>query len=102
MKQNQIIRMFTGLVLLIALITIPLMPPVKHYLSIPNKVVTVNNNSPMQVADLGSAVKADSVPNNVMKAANKDFYAKSPGEGEILYKLAGLPIKKDECLCSKE
>lgn len=96
MKQKQIIRIVTGLVLLITLIAIPFFPPVKHYLSIPNKVVTVNNNSPMHVADLGSAVKVDAASGDALKTANNHFYTESPGKGEILYKLAGMPIKRTD------
>ncbi|MDY0405623.1 SpoIVB peptidase [Virgibacillus sp. 179-BFC.A HS] len=95
MRQKQIIRIITGFVLLTALITIPLLTPVKEYLSIPNKIVTFQTSS-LHTADLGKAVKVAASEDSVTADNHHNFYATMPGKDKLLYELAGLPIKKTD------
>ncbi|MUK87178.1 SpoIVB peptidase [Ornithinibacillus sp. L9] len=85
--------MILGVVLLIALFAVPFMPPVQKYISIPNEIVTVNNQSPIDVPTLGDSVEV-SASNNVKAVNATKFYAENTGESELTYSVAGVPIKK--------
>ncbi|MFD2045956.1 SpoIVB peptidase [Ornithinibacillus salinisoli] len=93
MKKTNKIRLITGVMLLIALLTVPFMPPIQKYISIPNEIVTVNNQSPIDLPALGSSVEVGATE-NIQAIDSSMFYAQDTGKSELTYSLAGMPIKK--------
>ncbi|MDY0408393.1 SpoIVB peptidase [Virgibacillus soli] len=89
------IRKIIGLVLLLSLLSVPFLTPVKYYLSIPNEIVTINNQSSMQLPDLGQAVEVDKKIDNATYAVDAQaFDIRDSGQSELLYNVSGMPIKK--------
>lgn len=69
------------------------MPPIQNYISIPNEIVTVNSDSPIDVPALGGSVDVGS--SDHMQAIDSTmFHAQGPGNSELTYSVAGMPIKK--------
>lgn len=77
--------------LLTFVFTIPFLTPFQKYLSIPNEIITVNNETPITVPSIGDAVHISTV-------GQTDAYSSlSPndiGNHHIFYEIAGMPIKK--------
>ncbi|WP_106497191.1 SpoIVB peptidase [Lentibacillus sp. Marseille-P4043] len=94
MKNTNKIRILVGVLLLITLLAVPFFTPVKQYLSIPNDIVTFDNQSPIEVPALGDNVKIDSTDENMQAIDSSVFYTKEPGNSQLVYDVAGLPIKK--------
>ncbi|MDC3415473.1 SpoIVB peptidase [Aquibacillus salsiterrae] len=90
------IRNGIGILLLVAFLCIPFITPVQTYLSIPNQITTFNSNNPISVPAMGRNVKVKSSNSNeVIQAMNSsEFETVANGESNIVYELAGLPIKK--------
>lgn len=88
------IRILAGILLLITIMTVPFFTPLKQYLAIPNDIVTFTNQTPIEVPALGDHVKIDSNDENVQALDSSVFYAKEPGNSQLVYEMAGLPIKK--------
>lgn len=72
----------------------PFYTPVQKYLSIPNDIVTFNNDSPIAVPSLGNSVEVEPTKKSIHAISSNDFETVSAGESELLYTVAGLPIKK--------
>lgn len=87
-------RLWVGIILLIAFISIPFLPQVQHYLSIPNEVVTLNNQTPISLPELGEHVEASTEDNSMLAVDSSQFYVKEAGESEVIYKAGGIPVKK--------
>ncbi len=88
------IRMLTGILLLAAALVIPFLTPVQNYLSIPNEL-EIFHNSQVQIPTLGESIQVSNTSEkSVQSIDGSSFYAKSPGGSEIIYELAGMPIKK--------
>lgn len=79
--------------LLIALIAVPFSPTLKHYFSIPDEIVTFNNNTAIEVPRFGDAVKVEA-SNESIQAVDSSFYPKESGKSQLVYKMNDLPIKK--------
>ncbi|WP_405196589.1 SpoIVB peptidase [Virgibacillus necropolis] len=81
--------------LLAVLVAIPFYSPVQKYLSIPNNIVTFNNDSTIAVPALGDKVEVEPTKEETIKAiSSNDFETVSAGEDQLFYSVAGLPIKK--------
>lgn len=88
-------RTWIGILLLAVLVAIPFYTPIQKYLSIPDNIVTFNSNSPIAVPSLGTSVKVEPAKEEAIKAiSTNDFETVSAGENDLLYTVAGLPIKK--------
>src|SRR5690625_3694325 len=87
------IRIWTGILLLGFVLAIPFFSPLQKYLSIPNEIVTLANQSSLNIPSFGEAVQVNSSDKS-MQAIDNEFYAKEPGKGEIAYEVAGFPVKK--------
>ncbi|MFZ3577133.1 SpoIVB peptidase [Virgibacillus sp. DJP39] len=95
MKSRKNIRVWLGFLLFVALIMAPFYTPVQNYLSIPNTIVTFNNNSPIAVPSLGKSVNIESNKEEAIQAiSSNDFKKMSAGNEQLLYSVAGIPIKK--------
>ncbi|WP_370642259.1 SpoIVB peptidase [Virgibacillus salidurans] len=94
LKQSNKIRISVGVLLLIALFAIPFLNPMQKYLSIPNDIVTFNNQSPIEVPGLGDNVQVSASDDNIQAIDSSQFYAEEPGSSELVYDVAGFPIKK--------
>lgn len=93
MKKTNITRFCVGTALLIALFLVPFIPSIQSYISIPNQIVTLNNDSPIEVPAMGTSIEVDS--NESVHAINSStFFPKETGQSELTYKFAGIPIKK--------
>lgn len=79
--------------LLITLIAVPFSPTLEKYFSIPNEIVTFNNNAPIEVPHFGKAVQVDASTERI-RADNSSFYAEEPGNSQLVYKVNNFPIKK--------
>ncbi|QKY69287.1 SpoIVB peptidase [Lentibacillus sp. CBA3610] len=94
-KYHQTFRLLTGILLLIAILAVPFIAPVNQYLSIPNQVTAFDNaSSPINVPALGDNVSVNTSGNSLQAIDSTEFYAKEPGNHELIYEAAGMPIKK--------
>jgi len=93
-KYTNTIRNWIGVILLFTLIAVPFLTPLQNYLSIPNKIVTFHDNSPIDVPDLGESVKVNATSEESIQAIDSKFYTKEPGNNELVYEVAGFPVKK--------
>ncbi|WP_407268326.1 SpoIVB peptidase [Radiobacillus sp. PE A8.2] len=95
MKFNSI-RNGIGIMLLVAFLSIPFLTPFQTYLSIPNQITTFHNQDNIDVPTLGTSVAVSSTDDNqvIQALGDTEFTTVSPGQSEIVYELAGLPIKK--------
>lgn len=83
------------MILLIALIAVPFVKPLQNYLSIPNEIVTFHDHSPVEIPDLSeNAAVYASAEKESIQAIDSNFYPKEPGHNELVYEVAGFPIKK--------
>ncbi|WP_099158457.1 SpoIVB peptidase [Virgibacillus ndiopensis] len=94
MKHTNKLRIGVGILLLVTLVALPFFNPLQKYLSIPNEIVTFNNQTPIEVPALGDNVNIDTTEENVQAIDSSEFYAKEPGKSQLVYEMAGLPIKK--------
>ncbi|HLR01367.1 MAG TPA: SpoIVB peptidase [Virgibacillus sp.] len=88
------IRIVTGLILLIALLSAPFMTSMEKYLSIPNNIVTFDNHLPINVPELGEKITVDASNETVKASGTAEFTSNDSGDTSLLYEVAGLPIKK--------
>lgn len=79
---------------IIAMLVVPFLKPFQQYLSIPNEIVTMNNQTPLVVPSLGSSVQIDSTKESIQAIDSSIFYADEAGDGDLIYAVSGLPIKK--------
>jgi stage IV sporulation protein B len=87
-------RKWTGIMLLILVMAFPFFAPLQTYLSIPNKIVTFADNTPLNIPALGDAVQVTTSDKSMQAINSGDFYAKEPGESELVYDVGGFPVKK--------
>lgn len=93
MKFKENVKFLLGLIALSIIISVPFLPTIQKIISIPNEIITLNNNSPIELPNLGQSVKANA--HNSMKKENPTTFTKRHnGKGIISYDLAGIPIKK--------
>ncbi|WP_047985396.1 SpoIVB peptidase [Ornithinibacillus californiensis] len=97
MKHKDKIRIISGVLLLLALLIVPFTPPIQNYFAIPNKIITFQNQFPLEVPSLGKAVQVhasvDDYPEGeAINASTMPF--NEPGDSQLFYSVAGLPIKK--------
>lgn len=78
----------------VAMLVVPFLKPFQQYLSIPNEIVTMNNQTPIVVPSLGSPVQIDSTQESIQAIDSSTFYANEAGDGDLIYGVSGLPIKK--------
>ncbi|MBC5637161.1 SpoIVB peptidase [Ornithinibacillus sp. BX22] len=95
MKHIDKIRIVTGFLLLLTLLIVPFTPPIQNYFTIPNKIVTFQNQFPLEVPNLGNAVQVYASTDNNSEAVNaSSFHVTEPGDSQLYYSVAGVPIKK--------
>lgn len=94
MKHFKKIRIWVGILLLFTALAIPFTPPMQTYLSIPNQIATFDNQPSVDIPALGQNVHVDAAGKSVKVMNSSNFYAESPGNSELFYEFAGLPIKK--------
>ncbi|GAB3052279.1 SpoIVB peptidase [Virgibacillus ainsalahensis] len=93
-RQNNNLRIYTGVLLLMVLLAVPFFAPIQKYISIPTDIVTFDNQTPIEVPALGKSVEINTTDENIQAIDSSSFYANEPGESELIYELAGLPVKK--------
>ncbi|RYG74645.1 SpoIVB peptidase [Lentibacillus lipolyticus] len=94
-KQHNKIRIWTGILLLTAVLALPFLKPVQQYLSIPDEVITLNNTaSPLDMPALGTNVTVDSSGESIQAMDSSVFYPKEQGNSQLIYEAAGIPMKK--------
>ncbi|TMN20765.1 SpoIVB peptidase [Lentibacillus cibarius] len=94
-KKYSKIRIFTGILLLTAVLVLPFLKPVQQYLSIPNQAVALNNSaSSLDMPVLGKNVTIDSSGESIQAVDSSVFYPKKQGNSQLMYEAAGLPLKK--------
>lgn len=94
MNYTDRIRKIIGALLLIFVLAIPFTAPVQQYLSIPDEIVTFNDQTPIQLPDLGDNISIDASSESVQAIDSSDFYAEGPGSSDLLYEVGGFPIKR--------
>lgn len=94
MKHRNEVRIWVGIILLAALVVLPFHTPIQKYLSIPNSIVTFNNDSPIAVPGLGKSVEVEPTKDAIRVSGSSDFEKVSSGEDQLVYTVAGMPIKK--------
>ncbi|MFA1821586.1 SpoIVB peptidase [Virgibacillus oceani] len=88
------IRKIFGTLLLIFVLAIPFSAPIQQYLSIPDEIVTFNDQTPIQLPDLGENVSVDVSDESIQAIDSSNFHADGPGNSELIYEVAGFPIKR--------
>lgn len=91
MTSKSKIRTTIGILLLIFFLIFPFLTDVKQYISIPNDIITFQNDNPMSIPKLG---KDFNVTANNIVAQNDKIYPNETGDSEIVYKKANFPVKK--------
>src|SRR5690625_4822229 len=91
-KKN--IRMWLGVLFLSFILILPFLTPFQKYLSIPNEIVTVSDQSTIEVPNLGDSVHISTSKDSMFAIDSSEINANETGESEIFYELAGVPIKK--------
>lgn len=94
MKQMNNIRIGIGILFLVAILAVPFLTPLQKYLSIPHEIVAFDDQSPIKVPDLGKSVTISSSGKAMQAIDSSLFYAEEPGKSQLVYKMAGVPIKK--------
>jgi stage IV sporulation protein B len=95
MKYRDYIRNGIGIMLLITFLFIPFSTSIQTYLSIPNQVTTFNNSNPISVPAMGNNVTVRANDEKVIQAIDtSSFDSVATGKSEIVYEMAGMPIKK--------
>ncbi|HEY4602591.1 MAG TPA: SpoIVB peptidase [Cerasibacillus sp.] len=93
MKKN--VRFIFGCLILVCLFTIPFMTPVKKYLSIPNEIMILKENTSLVFPKLGNTIKVTAKEQQIAQTNSKYEIDKHVvGNDEIIYHVNGLPIKK--------
>ncbi|SDL62987.1 SpoIVB peptidase [Sediminibacillus halophilus] len=83
-----------GITLLVAFLCIPFLP-VKDFFMIPGHLTTFMNQEGIHMPAVSTHVSMASSDEEVIEAAGEaSFAAKGMGTADIVYELAGLPIKK--------
>jgi len=88
------LRIWVGVIFIVAMLVVPFLKPFQQYLSIPNEIVTLNNQAPIIVPSLGSAVQIDSTNESIHAIDSSEFSTDEVGQGDLIYGVSGLPIKK--------
>ncbi|HAM80285.1 SpoIVB peptidase [Ornithinibacillus bavariensis] len=95
MKYIDKIRIIAGVLLLLGLLIVPFTPPIQNYFTIPDKIITFQNQFPMKVPSLGKSVQVHAAVNDNAEAVNaSSFHVEEPGDSQLIYTMAGVPIKK--------
>src|SRR5690625_7464381 len=92
-KKIKSTRFWIGTALLIALFLVPFIPSMQSYVSIPNQIVTLNNESPIEVQTMGTSINVDG-NESVQAIDSSTFFQKDTGQSELTYQYAGIPIKQ--------
>lgn len=87
-------RVLVGVMLLTVLLALPFLAPVQQYLSIPKEIVTVNNQEKLAIPTFSDPVNLASNEQRMLTMDSGNFYAEAPGESELIYEFAGIPVKK--------
>lgn len=91
------IRKMIGLILLVSLMSLGFVKPVKEYIQLPNSLTVFENQQLSMATSLPAIVSAND-SENVFSLKNGDnslqIEGKQSGAGEIVFDLAGIPIKK--------
>lgn len=93
LKFKNNMRMWIGVLCLAFILTVPFLTPVQKYLSIPNDLVTLHDQTPLDLPSLGESVSVHSTDQSV-ETSQSSVYAHNTGESELVYEVAGLPVKK--------
>ncbi|MBM7569716.1 SpoIVB peptidase [Aquibacillus albus] len=85
-----------GIMLLVAFLCIPFITPIQTYLSIPNQITAFNNQDSISVPTLSNNFEIrNKNTEEVIEAINaSEFKTLAEGNSDIVYEMAGLPIKK--------
>lgn len=91
-KRN--VRKWFGFIFLLVILSIPFITPIQSYIAIPDNIVTTNNNSPINVPLLSENVAVTPVHKSIQAIDNREFATTETGTNELIYEVAGVPIKK--------
>lgn len=94
MKKKDDLRICFGVIFIVAMLVLPFLKPFQQYLSIPNEIVTMNNQTPIVVPSLGNSIQIDSSEDSIQAIDSSRFFANKAVEGNLIYEVSGLPIKK--------
>lgn len=72
----------------------PFLSPLQQYLSIPNEIEVMNNQKPIELPQLGEAIRITANQESIQAIDEKTFFTEEPGTSELIYEVAGIPIKK--------
>lgn len=88
------IRIFIGVLIITAIFAIPFFPPLQQYFSIPNEIVTMDNETNIKLPNLGEAVHISSSQKSIQAIDQTSFKSNQDGQSDLIYEAAGIPIKK--------
>src|SRR5699024_11089423 len=94
LKQKENLRIWVGVIFIVAMLVAPFLKPFQQYFSIPNEIVTLNNQAPIIVPSLGSSVQIYSTNQSIQAIDSSKFHTDEAGDGDLIYEVSGLPIKK--------
>jgi len=85
-------KLTIGIISLISIIYLPFLLNIFDYLAIPSHLTAFNNNEALPIHK-NENIEVFADDNYIMKQDNQ-FYPKSSGQSEIMFKKANIPIKK--------
>ncbi|WP_068671928.1 SpoIVB peptidase [Oceanobacillus sp. Castelsardo] len=88
------VRQWIGVILLLVFVTFPFITPINKYFSIPNEVVTLNDEKPIELPKIADSVTVSTNSEHVEAIDTSMFYAGDSGSSELVYEVNGFPIKK--------
>lgn len=94
LKSNIKIREMIGVLITAAIIAIPFFPTLQQYFSIPNEIVTMDNKEVIKLPNLGESIHISSAQKSIQAIDQSSFQSSQDGQSELIYEVAGLPIKK--------
>ncbi|WP_188655293.1 SpoIVB peptidase [Pontibacillus salipaludis] len=94
LKVTEIFRKTLGILLLVAIVSVPFFKPVQTYFSIPDQVTIFKDQHPGTIPTLASAETKIKAGDTIVSQDGNALIGNEVGESSVLYEVSGLPIKK--------
>ncbi|MUV39688.1 SpoIVB peptidase [Lentibacillus sp. JNUCC-1] len=96
MLTKRCLRLTIGVLLLLALFSAPFLTPVQNYLSIPNDIVTFNNQSPIEIPKVKGNITVEASKSDMMtlQKLTQNFTQNNPAAVSLFISWRGFPLKR--------
>ncbi|WP_102027369.1 SpoIVB peptidase [Salirhabdus sp. Marseille-P4669] len=87
-------RIMIGLILLVSFLSIPFIPPMSQYFSIPDEITLFDEQDGYALPAIANSTTSMDQENESVEAFSNNIIPKQPGKSTLFYEWAGMPIKK--------